>query len=371
MRTMKELEQSHCFETKLEKPKKLSKEEFHTYKKKVLKQTNNLQSMNWDSKAIFAYIVYIKSMVDLADDHYTEILNSSKKKLSLIGSPLYEQLFIHSNLPDKEKIHLVIQQLGGFLNEQNDLEMAHSDHCFDPEMAPGSSFLDIFAKTVQRAYPNGLEIKDSDKKIDRSTLKKNYPDETMLHQFRHQLDKHNVLYVKKYRAKHNLPTDEAAIKKILKNKWFYADPQYHNRALLGIDVTADDIRSGQRVLTKRGLLKKIRKRGFYRKILSADYHSEFIIDEAGELISQWTTKTQETVYQKMPIANGESFNYGERPRYDATKSHNRLDGTPPHYFDPTQRMQIKKNWISPKDDWFYQVIRRLAEKGCRFKKKVK
>ncbi|MGG5343420.1 hypothetical protein IGI58_000594 [Enterococcus sp. AZ020] len=352
-------------------PKTLSLTERTVYTLTLKIQCNKQVDHGWDRDALNCYAEYLKKRIDEKPIVFEHLLEESEKQLFLIGSPLYEQLFIHSNLSNKEKVHLVIKQLGGFLNDNNDLAFSLTEYSVDPDLAPGSSFLDIFAKTVQRAYPNGLEIKDSDKKIARSTIKKNYPDETMLHQFRHRLDKHNVLYVKEYRQKHHLPTDEAAIKMILKDGWFYADPQYHNRALLGIDVAADDIRSGQRVLTKRGLLKKIRKRGFYRKILSADYHSEFIIDEAGELISQWTTKTQETAYQQMPIANGESFNYGERPRYDPTQSHNRLDGMPPHYFDPTQRMQIKKNWISPKDDWFYQVIRRLAEKGCRFKKKVK
>ena len=72
-----------------------------------------------------------------------------EKQLFLIGSPLYEKLFSQSYLSDKERVFLVIRQLGGVLNEQHDLEMTSTRYSFDPEMAPGASFLDTFSKSVQ------------------------------------------------------------------------------------------------------------------------------------------------------------------------------------------------------------------------------
>jgi hypothetical protein len=345
----------------------LERKEQAAYDNLLREQLATLKANGWDDFACSAYNDYLKSSLKEENEAF---LIQTEKQLFLVGSPLYEKLFIESCLSDKEKICLVIQQLGGFLNESNDLEMAPSKYCFDPDMAPGASFLNIFSKTVQSAYPKGLKIADSDKRKSKTVIKKSYPAETMLHQFRHQLDKHNVAYVKRYRVRHQMKTDEAAIKAILKRNWFYADPHYHNRALLGDEITAKEVRTTERSLTNRGLIKKIRKRGFYRKILSGDYHSEFIVDEAGELISQWQTEAKETVDLQIPIANGESFNYGERPRYDQTRSHNLLDGLPPHNFDPVQRLSIKKNWISPKDNWFYQLIRRLAESGYRFKKRI-
>ncbi|MTD42399.1 DUF3114 domain-containing protein [Erwinia sp. CPCC 100877] len=354
----------------VEPPINFSQQQQIDYYYLINQQINELQANGWDQTAIFAYTAHIKKTLETANQpDLTNYLAWSKQQSYLVGSPLYELLFMYSELSDRAKILLVIRQLGGFLNENNDLQMGASQYSFDPELAPGAAFLNTFSETVQRAYPLGLKVAAADQKLPKSALKKRYPQEVMLHQFRHQLDKHNVEYVIRYRQMHQLATDEAAIKEILKNNWFYADPQYHNRALLGMDITEKDCCKRQRNLTNRGLLKKIRKCGFYRKILSADYHSEFIVDEAGTLISQWQITTEEKAYQVMPIANGESFNYGKRPRFDTTNSHQLLDGIPPHHFDSVSRLSIKKQWLAPKDNWFYQLMRRLAEYGVRFKRK--
>lgn len=69
------------------------------------------------------------------------------------------------------------------------------------------------------------------------------------------------------------------------------------------------------------------------------------------------------------IANGETFNYGERPRVDQYQTHDKLDGNPPRYFDTNKRNELKREWISPTDNWVYQLVRRLAEKGLRYKKR--
>jgi hypothetical protein len=353
----------------IEPPANLSFEDQALYNCVVTKQINELQLNGWDPAALITYANYLKQALEIAEPDIAGSLSAFYRQTYLVGSALYEKLFCSSQLSDKDKIFLVIRQLGGFLNEQNDLELAETQYTFDPELAPGAAFLHTFSETVQRAYPEGLKIAAADQKLSKATLKKKYPQETMLHQFRHQLDKHNIWYVKNYRQSHQLATDEAAIKAILKDNWFYADPHYHNRALLGTDITAKDRDQMHGSLTNRGLLKKISKRGFYRKILSGDYHSEFIVDEAGALISQWQITTDEKAYQVMPIANGESFNYGKRPRFDPTNSHQLLDGVPPHYFDSDKRLSFKKQWVAPTDNWFYQLIRRLAECGIRFKRK--
>jgi hypothetical protein len=353
----------------IEPPANLSLEDQALYNCVVTKQINELQLNGWDPAALTTYANYLKQALEIAEPDIAGSLSAFYRQTYLVGSALYEMLFYSSELSDKDKIFLVIRQLGGFLNEQNDLELAETQYTFDPELAPGAAFLHTFSETVQRAYPEGLKIAAADQKLSKATLKKKYPQETMLHQFRHQLDKHNIWYVKNYRQSHQLATDEVAIKAILKDNWFYADPHYHNRALLGTDITAKDRDQMHGSLTNRGLLKKISKRGFYRKILSGDYHSEFIVDEAGALISQWQITTDEKAYQVMPIANGESFNYGKRPRFDPTNSHQLLDGVPPHYFDSDKRLLLKKQWVAPTDNWFYQLIRRLAEYGIRFKRK--
>lgn len=317
-----------------------------------------LQQHGWDKAALRVYI-----------------MNKNENKLNvdqmvfLVGSEIYTEMFDKSQLSDEEKVLLVIDHLGGYLNESGDLHFESSKYKFYDQMPPGAPFFDSYSKAVQRAYPNGLVITQIDKKLPKIILKKKYANETKIHQFRNRLDKCIIEYVERYKRRNSLKNDEAAIKMILKNNWFYADPQYHNRAHLDVEISTVDLQKRSRTLTNKGLVKKIRKRGFYRKMLSGDYHSEFILDEQGQLLSQWKAESDEKDYLECAIANGESFNYGERPRFDPYHTHDKLDGTPPRYFDTQKRNQLKRYWISPTDNRFYQLIRRLSEKGFKYKGK--
>lgn len=317
-----------------------------------------LKQQGWDKAALAAYIKYSK----------VKTLNF-ESSLFLVGSEIYTEMFDKSQLSANEKVMLVIDHLGGYLNERGDLTFAKTAYKFCDQLPPGGPFFIRYAKAVQAAYPDGLIIAQKDKKLPKIALKKKYANETKIHQFRNQLDKCTIDYVQKYKKRFGLSNDEAAIKMILGNNWFYADPQYHNRAQLIMDISVNDRKKGMNTLTNKGLIKKIRKRGFYRKILSGDYHSEFILDEQGQLLSQWKEEVKARGDFDNAIANGETFNYGERPRIDRYQTHDKLDGNPPSYFDTNKRNELKREWISPTDNWAYQLVRRLAEKGLRYKSK--
>lgn len=317
-----------------------------------------LKQHGWDEAAIIAYVNYSEEGIldcDLA--------------IFLVGSEIYTEMFDKSQLSANEKVMLVIDHLGGYLNEQGDLTFAKTAYKFCDQLPPGGPFFIHYAKAVQTAYPDGLTIAQKDKRLSKIALKKKYANETKIHQFRNQLDKCAINYVENYKKRFGCSNDEAAIKRILGNNWFYADPQYHNRARLAIDIMVNDRKKRAKTLTNKGLIKKIRKHGFYRKILSGDYHSEFILDEQGQLLSQWKEDVEARGELENAIANGETFNYGERPRVDQYQTHDKLDGNPPRYFDTNKRNELKREWISPTDNWFYQLVRRLAEKGLRYKKK--
>lgn len=345
----------------------LASKDLSRYKKLLLEQIKLIQQTGWDDWAITIFVDLF--IADLKQSETDEFLNSLLQNTFLVGSKPYEKMLEGSQMSYKSKVILVIDHLGGFIDENGDLQLSKSVlYQFDPQMTPGASFLDKYAKLVQSAYPNGLVIEKDDKKLSKTAIKKKYPDETKIHQFRNQLDRHNIKYIRRFKEAHELKSDEQAIKLLLDKNWFYADPHYHNRAHLNRDINVDDLQKTSRILRNRGFIKKLRKRGFYRKILSANYHSEFIIDEDGQLLSQWLENNEISDYRGLAIANGESFNYGERPGADPFKSHDKLDGTPPRYFDTDERNRIKKNWISPTDNWFYQLLRRLAEFGICYKK---
>lgn len=323
----------------------------------ILEKIEILRQHGWDKDALNVYIRNI-SEKKVNTDH----------EIFLVGSEVYTEMFKKSQLSDQEKAMLVIDHLGGHLDSLGDLQFVSTEYRFSDEMPPGASFLDCYSKVVQRAYPDGLIIDPADKKLTKIALKKKYANETKIHQFRNYLDKCTIEYVENYKNKYGLENDETAIKMILGNDWFYADPQYHNRAQVGVDIVMEDLKKGSKSLTNKGLLKKVRKHGFYRKILSKDYHSEFIVDEQGQLLSQWKDDIEARDSLENAIANGETFNYGERPRADQHHTHDKLDGIPPRYFDTNKRNEVKRTWLSPTDNWVYQVVRRLSEKGIKYKK---
>ncbi|ALS03381.1 hypothetical protein ATZ33_18115 [Enterococcus silesiacus] len=339
--------------------------EFISYRETILDQIRILQQQGWDEAALVVYINHL-------NEHKERDREEAKKHFQrafLVGSTIYTQMFVKSQLLDREKTMLVINHLGGELDENGDLYFGPSEYQFCPQMPPGSFFLASYSEAVQRAYPNGLIIAKADKKRTKTAIKQKYVAETKIHQFRNHLDKANIDYVENYKKSYGLKNDEVAIKMILRNNWFYADPQYHNRARLVGDILTEDLCEGTGTLSVKGLVKKIRNRGFYRKILSGDYHSEFILDEQGQLLTQWKTSNESSDYFESAIVNGESFNYGNRPREDPHQTHHKLDGNPPRYFDTHKRNELKKIWRSPTDNWFYQLVRRLSEKGLRYKKR--
>ncbi|MGX7264424.1 DUF3114 domain-containing protein [Enterococcus crotali] len=368
---MEEIQVCLAILEKIEKPKKMTELQFKLYKETILEQIQKLQQQGWDEAALVVYINQLNEYKDNSIERVSEETKNVFQAVFFIGSDIYTKMFIKSRLLDQEKAVLVIDHLGGELDEKGDLYFAPSEYLFCPQMPPGAPFLASYSETVQRAYPNGLIIAKTDKKRTKTAIKKKYATETKIHQFRNRLDKNNIEYIENYKQIHGLKNDEAAIKLILRNNWFYADPQYHNRACLGVDILMDDLYRATRTLSNQGLVKKIRKRGFYRKILSGDYHSEFILDEQGQLLSQWKTSNEFSDYLESAIVNGESFNYGKRPREDREGTHHKLDGNPPRYFDTDKRNELKKIWLSPTDQWFYQLVRRLSEKGLRYRKRRK
>ncbi|MHC5217535.1 DUF3114 domain-containing protein [Enterococcus sp. LJL128] len=326
-----------------------------------------LKKEGWDNPAIEKFKEYLNEKTKgLSGEELIQKLNGILEETYLVGSDVYEILFDESELPDKKKIELVLKQMGGYLDENGDL--AFKEPCrfkFDPNMPPGGSFLDKFSKTVQNAFPEGLTVKDEDKKLSSVELKKKYSLETMLHQFRNTLDQNNIAYVQRYKKEHGLSTDEEAIKAILgEDGWMYRDSRFHNRGWVGVDISLENVVGNN--LTVEGFEEKLKATGFNRKILSSDYHTEFIVNEDGNLVSQWTLNDSEYGH-RMGLMNGESFNYGEKP--EINDSHQLLDVDSPAFFDTEARKNIKNEWRYPENDGNYKEIRKKAENGQKFKER--
>lgn len=237
-------------------------------------------------------------------------------------------MFEESKISPKKKALLVIEQMGGYMDNNGMLQFGEGDR-FAPEMAPHSAFLEDYAECVRKAY------------------KKKNLDSEVIHQFRMYIDKQNIEYVRGY---YEGKTDYERLKAYAKNfniKLYYGEPsRHHNKT------------------EKEEKFKEQR----YDKILTPNKLSEFIIDtETGSFVTEWDVlkKTKSNQVQsktatykniekseKKKVVNSESFNYAPADYNDA---HYRLDVLPATpadsrkktYLDNNFKRSLKKIWKSP------------------------
>lgn len=290
----------------------------------------------WDQSALNALRLYLlnncpANSVDTQSYLWDILLNERKK----VGSPTYLVLFKNSAYTPFKKLELLLQHLGAEIDEFDMLQLK-GPFTIDTNLAPHSYFIELVAKTVQEAYPDG----------DLDSMK--------LHQLRMYFDKQNIEYVRE-----NFPntSDEASLM-----DYVYAD--------------APEGLGGKLLIKERGRFhNKIPDGQVYRdyilqyanrKRLTPNFHSEFILDRNGCFISQWNklkvngnhvisdpkfyTFTEEFERQ---LLDSESLNYGRKN--DA--EHERLDSNPPLVLDHKIRVQCKKNWYSPStSDYSFKEI---------------
>lgn len=280
----------------------------------------------WDFPAILAFNHYLINRLN--NDKKTpetiieQLVSIERKK---VGSPSYLILFKNSHYSAKEKIDLLLNQLGGVIDKHQMLQLTGS-FVIDTKLSPHSLFIELFCQTVQKAYLN--ETLDSPK----------------IHQLRMYFDRQNINYIR-----HEFPaaTDEASLIKYVNTPF----PKGLN---------------GQALIRERGRLhNKTPKNMPYtsyisqspnRKRLTPNFHSEFILDKHGHFVSQWNIlKTNGHLVVSDPKAytwdlkmesqllNTESLNYGKKNNQE----HKRLDSIPPSAFDHKLRKKARRNWISP------------------------
>ena len=293
----------------------------------------------WDKSAVLAYMEAVNTKFNLfgangyeaqnvMEDEYLQEIERIYESARQIGSDVYTYMFEESKISPKKKALLVIEQMGGYMDNNGMLQFGEGDR-FAPEMAPHSAFLEDYAECVRKAY-----------------RKKNL-DSEVIHQFRMYIDKQNIEYVRGY---YEGKTDYERLKAYAKNfnmKLYYGEPsRHHNKT------------------EKEEKFKEQR----YDKILTPNKLSEFIIDtETGSFVTEWDVlkKTKSNQVQSKPatyknieksekkkVVNSESFNYAPADYNDA---HYRLDVLPATpadsrkktYLDNNFKRSLKKIWKSP------------------------
>lgn len=313
----------------------LEKNWTNTKKKKMERE---LRESGWDEPAIDAYKKEMeKRTKGLVGDALIAELNKLHKEIYLVGSEIYDIMFTGSELTDREKVELVIQQMGGSVDEHGFLQLS-GKYRLDPNMSPHSEFLHKFTKCVQNTFPDT-----------------NLRDEGALgqkvHLFKSYIDKNSIEFLRtKYPEEEN---DYERLKAYAKEYGIELDystgASLHNREMDGFTYTKN-----MKILAPKDLNDS-----------STGRMSEFIIDlETGNFVSQWNVykKRPDGTYESDPskydpkecgdLANTESFNYGpsKGKNGDLPKgntAHDRLDVKRPD--DTAVREEATNIWQSEND----------------------
>lgn len=320
-------------------------------------QTEELaDSAGWDKRAVFAYLEAVDNRFgqfargyegeQITQEEYLEQLDRVYQSAHLIGSDVYTYMFESSSLKPKKKALLVIEQMGGYLDENGMLQLSGGDK-FYPEMEPHSTFLEDYAQCIQDAY-----------KKKNKTYKR--LDNPMIHQFRMYIDKHNIEYV---RNNFEGKTDYEKLLNYAKEFEFalyYGEPSRHHNK-----VSKDSSFEGQK----------------YDKILTPNRLAEFIVDvKTGEFVTEWdvlktgeesTVLSRNTSYKKekeserKKVVDTESFNYAPA---DYVEAHQMLDVLPASpskekefYLENDFKKMLKKIWKSPGKKVYQEKYRKPSD----------
>lgn len=323
------------------RPKGMSNEDYRTYKKEISAQISTLhQKDGWDSAAIKCYLASMNKKVQKGknSDEYFAIARNTFEETHQIGSSLYTEMLKASKLSDKEKVSLVIKQMGGVLDSNGMLQL--TGYGFAADLPPHGEFWGVYAEAVQKAYGD--------------TGFPNTEEGTKLHQFRMYIDRQNLTYVRNTYKKTGM-TDADALRKYVKTeleeKLYRGGARLHNKYPDG--TTYKDYMGGHE----------------NKKRLTRDFHSEFIIDKQGNFVSQWNilesasdgtiissydyykdkyTAISDKAWElaQREILDTESFNYASSNN-GKDEGHNLLDIDPPKQHDTDLRKTIGKSWTSP------------------------
>lgn len=264
------------------------------------------------------------------------------QQLKLIGSDSYTKLFCKSRLSPAEKLELVLQQMQAQIDQNGFLQLA-GEYRLAPDLPPHGRFLKLFRKTVRQTFlPRGLQPIYQNKSKNELAVK--------IHLFRSYLDRHNLMYVRKYFPGNTDWEKLQNYQQKAKVKFDYStNARFHNRYL-----------SNQRFTYPQNMKIQVTK---WQRM------SEFIVNlQTGRFISEWdfyhtqkngkinTALAEYPITAGAAVANTGSFNYGlPKGKYARilkfSHSHQLLDVK--HPIDPQLRYHFNHPlgqlyWKSPK-----------------------
>jgi len=297
------------------KPDGMSDEEYLDMLRDITKEVEAQRGYGWDPKATNCYVKKLNdALADSDGSDYSEIISNIHDESTMVGSDVYTDMLKASGLSDKEKADLVIEQMGGYIDDNGMLQLT-GDFKFDPDMPPHADFYDALSDCVTNSYgKKGADYDDADVQ--------------KIHQLRYYIDYQNITYIREHYKGEGM-TDEDALSAYV----------FDENGLNGDLMDAERARLHNKYPSSTTYKEYYSDKEQNRKRLTPDFHSEFIIDGDGNFVSQWNVLewnddgTVISDYQyyydeyngenasskpytwdeaRMQVANTESFNYADK-----------------------------------------------------------
>ncbi|EHI75184.1 hypothetical cytosolic protein [Streptococcus criceti] len=329
----------------VQRPEGMSDNDWKTYKHTLRTQAEALRQDGWTEDAVKdGYIQYLNDHYSTNNGSVDTQLKSYYETVHTFGSDIFITMwnidagklnsYDANERPEKAQTLLNIamtytgmpQELNGSAEQTRAILDKMSD-----SLAPHDKFWDTFAQTVQAAYPDDLEEKkDGTFKSNARALGAPGGNEALkqrVNQFRYVISAQQAQWVRDWARERygNDISDEQALAAYLndghKSSYDFDDTaRFHNK------------------VSERGTYPGGKKQVNY-KILSKDFHTEFIISEDGSFVNEIDPEKDASENQN-GVVNGASFNYADD---GDKKAHERLDENAPKFYDPEYRDTMREN----------------------------
>lgn len=324
----------------------LDRTEHRSWIYSLVKEERRLRVAGWQGAGIERYIRVLYQEGQCLENHqsFLKLQQHFRQESCLVGSTLYLSMFERTaeGTPTQlqKKAQLPIDQLGGFIDEQGMLQLSGS-YQLSTHLAPDSQFLERYAETVKRAYPQGLLPAS----YGFEPNSPGYQTIKQIHQFRMYLDRQNIYYI---RANYSGATDydkllafEKARMTVLGEKGqldYRSNAHFHNRTSRRLPFHGQH---NDKIKSHNGLSEFIVRRQDGAFVTQWDSlrtvgGQSFFIKEAGRVIglrSQLVNSDPEAYELQglsgKRIVDTESFNYSARDvAKQGDQSHSLLDVKP-------------------------------------------
>ena len=175
---------------------------------------------HWDQGIKPAYVAQVRSkMKKTSLTQLDKVLRDIDQESKEVGSDTYTAFFQASQLPNHDKLNLVMEHMQVYVDKYQFLQLGKSGYKFSKKLEPTSPFYSYFREAIMETYQTDLGLGVDDLGI-------------KLHLFRSWIDKQSMDYIRtNYKGK----TDLDKLLAYSKDKKIHLDyttgASYHNRSL--------------------------------------------------------------------------------------------------------------------------------------------